>query len=288
MCPICNNPLKKRKNRNSYYKTCGNKICVEKNRYNSVKITNLEKYGVENTFQVKEYKEKSKLTCVEKYGVENASQSEFIKDKKSQTCLLNYGVLNPSKNKEIQDKKILNSLDKYGVEYPFQSEVVKDKILKSNINNLGVNYPMQSKEVRKKSKDTCLERYGVGHILQDKTIFEKNRNSSYKLKSYILPSGKEIKIQGYENKFLDEYFLNGGLESNILIEIKDIHNHIGIIYYNTNDSKKHRYYPDIYLINENKIIEVKSNYTITCNKEINELKKQACLNKGLNFEYKIY
>lgn len=58
-------------------------------------------------------------------------------------------------------------------------------------------------------------------------------------------------------------------------------------YYDSN-YKKHRYYPDFYLINENKIIEVKSTYTKTMCIEKQELKEQACLDKGLNFKYKIY
>ena len=45
------------------------------------KITNLKKYGVENVFQLKETKEKSKKTCLDKFGVEFYAQSEDMKTK---------------------------------------------------------------------------------------------------------------------------------------------------------------------------------------------------------------
>ncbi len=43
--------------------------------------TNIEIYGVENTFQSEEKKEKIKQTCLEKYGVEYVSQNKEIKIK---------------------------------------------------------------------------------------------------------------------------------------------------------------------------------------------------------------
>jgi len=53
------------------------------------------------------------------------------------------------------------------------------------------------------------------------------------------------------------------------------------------NSKTRRYYPDIYIKSENKIIEVKSDYTMKQHKNINLLKRQACLDKGLQFEFMI-
>lgn len=262
-CSICNNPCKY--NGKKYLNSCNDKKCINKIKSINIINTNLNKYGVKNVSQCEDIIKKKKQINLDKYGTDYFFKTKEFKDKNKQTCLNKYGVQSYSQTEEYKEKYKNTCFDKYGVENSFQS-----------------------KEVQKKSRATCLERYGVEYILQDKEIFENNRNSSYRLKSYILPSGKEIKVQGYEDKFLDEYFSNGGLESNILIEIKDIHNYIGIIYYNTPDGKKHRYYPDFYLLKENKIVEVKSEYTIQCNKEINVLKKQICLDKGLNFEYKIY
>ena len=135
----------------------------------------------------------------------------------------------------------------------------------------------------KKTIKTNLEKYCVENPYQNEEI-KKTISEKYKFKTYTLPSGKEIKIQGYENKFLDEYFKNGGLEDDITSQGKDIDK---IWYYGT-DGKKHRYFPDFYIKSKNKIIEVKSDYTYKADLEKNLLKEKACLNMGYSFEFKIY
>jgi len=47
------------------------------------------------------------------------------------------------------------------------------------------------------------------------------------------------------------------------------------------------YYPDIYIKSENKVIEVKSNYTFYKDYDKNILKKKACIKMGLDFEFMI-
>jgi hypothetical protein len=49
----------------------------------------------------------------------------------------------------------------------------------------------------------------------------------------------------------------------------------------------HKYYPDFYIKNENKIIEVKSEYTYNSDLEINLLKKQSFIDNDINFEFVI-
>jgi hypothetical protein len=44
----------------------------------------------------------------------------------------------------------------------------------------------------------------------------------------------------------------------------------------------------VYLVSQNKIIEVKSEYTYKAAYSINVRKKQACLNLGIYFEFWIY
>lgn len=64
----------------------------------------------------------------------------------------------------------------------------------------------------------------------------------------------------------------------------DIEKYIGKIYYEF-ENKKHKYYPDFYIISDNKIYEVKSEYTYNSDIIVNTLKKNACNNKGLDFEF---
>ena len=64
----------------NYSKTEDFKNAISKINYENVAFksvqTNLKRYGVEHTFDVEEFREKSKRTCIERYGVENYSQSE--------------------------------------------------------------------------------------------------------------------------------------------------------------------------------------------------------------------
>jgi hypothetical protein len=86
-----------------------------------------------------------------------------------------------------------------------------------------------------------------------KNPITKTKNQ-FEFKKYTRPSGKVINYQGYENIGLNE-----------LVQIyneDDIINdryQVPIINY-TNKNKEHKYYPDIYIKSENKIIEIKSEW----------------------------
>ena len=54
------------------------------------------------------------------------------------------------------------------------------------------------------------------------------------------------------------------------------------------NNKNHYYYPDIYTIDENKIIEVKSTWTMKTQYDKNIAKKNGCLELGFEFEFWIY
>ena len=56
------------------------------------------------------------------------------------------------------------------------------------------------------------------------------------------------------------------------------------IWYYTNDNNKHRYFCDIFIPSENKLIEVKSEYTFEIQKEINLLKQKASRDLGYDHE----
>lgn len=82
---------------------------------------------------------------------------------------------------------------------------------------------------------------------------------------------------------------NGYDEDDLIIEKKKIEESIGKIkYHNPAKDKESRYYPDIYIKSENRIIEVKSEYTYKQNKLINDLKKDACKLTGLNFDFMVF
>lgn len=143
-------------------------------------------------------------------------------------------------------------------------------------------YPTKSKLIQDKTKKTNLEKYGYTHPLHNKIVAEKCSKYAYNLKEFIMPSGKCIKVQGYEH-FALKYILYE-LQLN---EIDIITSRINVpsIWYILND-KKHRHYVDIYIKSHNKCIEVKSQWTYQRNTEKVHLKQQAA--KDLGFEYEIW
>lgn len=57
----------------------------------------MDKYGVENVFQIEEVKTKIKETTLEKYGVESFTQTDIFLEKREKTSLEKYGVSNHMK-----------------------------------------------------------------------------------------------------------------------------------------------------------------------------------------------
>ena len=117
----------------------------------------------------------------------------------------------------------------------------------------------------------------------DPEYAHKMQSALHKYTDYILPSGRIVKLQGYEPQVLTE-LLKSYTEDDIVIGVKEINKELGRITY-VQDNIEHTYLPDFYIRSENKVIEVKSVYTYELHKEKNELKKEACLVKGIRFEF---
>lgn len=190
------------------------------------------------------------LNTASKYGVKNLFQSNEIKEKIKLSLIKKYGVDHPNKSIIIQNKTKRTKKEKYGNE---------------NYNNM------------EKTTQTMVKRYGVRSPSQMEGYLEKWTKSGVKRKSYILPSGKEIKVQGYENKALD-IMLKKYSESEIFEcnppKIK----------YNENEINR-IFYPDFYIKKNNLIIEIKSRFTFDKWKNKNLLKIDECKNQGFDIEY---
>lgn len=102
-------------------------------------------------------------------------------------------------------------------------------------------------------------------------------------KTFILPSGKEIKFQGYEDRLIVR-LLEKHNEEEILFSRKDMPK----IFYTSQDGKTHRYYPDMYVPSTNTIYEVKSEYTLNIDLDINLRKFEAVKEMGYKFELHVF
>jgi hypothetical protein len=110
-------------------------------------------------------------------------------------------------------------------------------------------------------------------------------SSSFKLKDYVMPSGKIIKIQGYEHFALNELiYKNNVLENEIITGCENV----PTIWYNDELNKKHKHYVDIFIPSQNKCIEVKSEWTAELNKHNIFLKQNAAKEAGYLYEIWIF
>ena len=266
------------------------------------KKTCLDTYGVEHTFALDSVKEKIKTTAREKYGVDYILQAQTVRDKGAETMKELYGSEHAIQNPEIKKKRVKTYIERYGVENALQNpevlqrrketnmerygtdEVLKIKEVQEQIRNTmietyGAPNPLQCPEIKARKDKTCEELYGDKDIMHNSEMFEKVAKSSFKRKEYTLPSGKITMYQGYENVAYDELLKTIG-EDEFTNDVKEMPK---VMY--TCDDKVRRYYPDIYIPSQNKIIEVKSVYTFNTCLEQNKCKMKQCINDSINFEF---
>jgi hypothetical protein len=114
---------------------------------------------------------------------------------------------------------------------------------------------------------------------------EKTSKNAYKLKEYVYPSGKSVRVQGTEPLALNE------LIQNELVNEDDIHvgaKNVPTIWYNDESGKKHRHYVDIFIKSQNRCIEVKSTWTAEKKKDNIFLKQNAAKQLGYKYEIWVY
>jgi hypothetical protein len=273
------NTIKQKKNN-----TCLDKygeVVVSKTTFakEKVKTTNLKKYGVEHTLQVQEIRNKGAETMKELYGSEHAIQNPEIKEKRVKTNIDRFGVENALQNPEVLQRRKETNLERYGIDEILKIKQIQEQIKNTMIETYGAANPLKCPEIKAKKDKTCEELYGDKDIMHNSEIFEKVVISAFKRKEYRLPSGKIIMYQGYENIAYNKLLETIG-EDDFTNDFKKMPK----IIYTLND-KSHRYYPDIYISSQNRIIEVKSPYTFNKCLEKNKCKMKQCIKDGIKFEF---
>lgn len=186
-----------------------------------------------------------KITCLQKYGDEYVVNSQYTRDK---------------------------TKEKIGVERPQYLDNYGDICRNSYVRKHGHEFKHTTESIEK-IKSTKIEKYGSVMAV----------TSRYR--EYTFPSGKVVKIQGYEDvaltKLLDTYD-----ENDIIVGRKNIELFCGSFsYVDPNDQREHIYYPDIFVKPEHKFIEVKSPFTYRAHEQINELKRQCVIDRGFCFDF---
>ena len=175
----------------------------------------------------------------------------------TQMLMENYILMEQLKNKypNFRDKRIMIHMFLNDLQEPPKCEVCGS--------------PAKERLTNKGFRKTC------------SSICRRKKEQSFK--SYtIFYEGESIRVQGYERYVIPEFLkkydrkdLRIGLEENN-----------PILYFFKGTERE--YYPDLYIVPENRIIEVKSDYSFQFDYDKNIAKKEACLSKGFKFEFHIW
>lgn len=139
---------------------------------------------------------------------------------------------------------------------------------KTQRENGGGRLPFNSEVSISRSLESRFDKY--------KTFSPKSR--LFRSKDYVMPDGKIVHIQGYENKALDILFKTHAQHDIVVCGKKHRFEYVL-------NNKIRRYYPDVYIPDKRLYIEVKSNYTYQISLEKNLTKRRAVETAGFMFQF---
>jgi len=236
----------------------------------------LDEYGVDHYSKVPEIKQKVEDTNLKRFGKKSYLVTDECREITKQKCLKEYGVDHYTKTPEIKQKIEDTMVSNFGVKSVFQIPYVKEKTRKAMIE--------QKDEIVVKRKQTSLQNWGTEYPMQNSELAEKASENAYKLKEYKFPSGRIVKVQGYEPFALDELYVENINENDIILGRRNVPE----IWFNDKNGKKHRHYVDIFIPSQNRCIEIKSTWTAENKKNCIFLKQEAGKQLGYTYEIWVY
>jgi len=183
-----------------------------------------------------------------------------------------------NRSEEVRSKIVDTSKERYGVEHYSKTEERNTRVEATNMEKFGVPHAAQSEQCKLKAVATNVERYGCEHPIGSTTIA-----TGYQWKEYKYPSGKIIKVQGYEPQCLNDMVMKYGEDdlqfgTELAVKVK----------YELNGPRT--YFPDGLIVSTNTVIEVKSEWTLGLGlvDGVLNAKRQACLDAGYKFQLRVY
>jgi len=211
LCPVCNKEKVFDLNIRRYRDTCGDKNCIKSLKVSWSKNEIKRKERQQKTEKTKllnhgnskyNNRDKFKKTCIEKYDVENVFQIPEIKSQIEQTHLKNLGVTHPSKSAMIKEKKKQTNLRNRKVENPMQDKSVmaKGKATKLKAHN-DENY--NNPEKARQTKEERYEDKNYGCFGSES--FERGMLKNHRVKN--AKQSKEVQ-EGIEQRRIIKFFNN--------------------------------------------------------------------------------
>ena len=151
-----------------------------------MKKNNLEKWGVENPFQLESVKEKSRKTNLERFGVEFISQSTDIKKK------IRKKISELDKD-SVNRKREVTNLEKWGVKNVSQSEEIKGKKEETNIKNWGSSNNKKGESFRKANFNIAKDKNYIKYLQESKSLFNCDCGENHNFEIDIDVYSKRVK-----------------------------------------------------------------------------------------------
>ena len=208
--------------------------------------------------------------------------NEIKRQKFIDTNMERYGCANPFQSAEVKQKGVDTNMERYGCENAMQNADVKQKFIDTNMERYGCAHAMQNVDVKQRIVDTNMERYGCAHAMQNADISERSSKNAYKAKTYTFPCGDTRTVQGYEPFALDDLVRQGYRAEDVITS----RNRVPEVWWTADDGGRHRYFVDIFIPKENRMIEVKSSFTAS-KKGVAE-KARASRDAGFVLELWVY
>lgn len=207
-------------------------------------------------------------------------------------CCRKCSDTDPNRNKTIQEKRI-PKIDYVEV----HKKVVETKnIIREDGLNIHQRASIRGMQKRNENYDDWLEKATLANKSKTeetkiksaekriKTIFERYNvthfGGGYSKIKILTIHGKQFMYQGYEDVALYDLIFKHKININDIESCVRFNKHAFKYEFGT-------YYPDLFIISQNKYIEVKSLYWDNKDK-FKDLKKQSVLNSGFNFEKILY
>jgi hypothetical protein len=197
-----------------------------------------------------------------------------------------YGMFFLSKKYKVDQQVIQRILVEQNIKTRTKQEADKQPIkimliAKAILKRFNGKHAMKDKKVVALRKKNSLKKYGCEYPMQYPAIQQKNQLSALSLKRVEI-KGKTFFYQGYELKALTRLLEEGYRVDDIVTAKGEVPK---IIYFYK--GKQHLYFPDIFIPKENRIIEVKSQWTYNRDLKRNKAKEKAAKVAGYKFEFMI-
>lgn len=284
ICKVCGGPTTFSAVTQTWTLYCSPK-CVASGCVEAREATCLERYGVPNPSQVKDFQQKREDTIMDRFGVANIFELKSVQRNIKRTMKKKYGVANASQSEEVKAKKIATFVEHYGKEHWTKAESMKHKLRPFTKANL------------EKARKTMQDRYGVTNPFELQRVQEElwlhktekyeglpeSEWPTYIHKVVVDKRGTRHCVQGYEDRAI-EYIDNASWVVRICSKWSEIPR-----YRYKFGGTQHNYYPDLVVFSESNehVVEVKSEFTLNINLDRNIAKfkvaTRSCLRKGNTF-----